>query len=58
MAEYTVTFTAITWGGTGLEDETVTVCADCAEDALIAAERIMSRRHQDAMATRIEEAAT
>ena len=58
MAEYTVTFTTVTWGGTGLEDETITVCADCARDALIMAERIMSHRYQDAMVTQIEEVAT
>lgn len=58
MYEYTVHFSAITWGGKTLEDDAVTVRADCARDALMEAERIMSRRYQDAMATQIEEAAT
>lgn len=53
MYEYTVHFSAITWGGRTLEDEAVTVRADCARDALIAAERIMDRRHMASMAMQI-----
>ena len=53
MYEYTVHFYAITWGGKDLPDETVTVRADCARDALIAAERIMDRRHMASMAMQI-----